>query len=85
MTRLSGDQWKFPDGSLIAVEPGMAVKGVVLWNGYDYDNQFWVRHGRPVHHALCGKSTDVHGRPWNGECNACLFLKKGSSYKEEHI
>lgn len=36
MSRTSSDQYKIIDG----------VK--VLWNGYDYENQHWVREGKKL-------------------------------------
>lgn len=78
MTRISGDQWIFPDGRTVVVQPGEIVEGAKLYNGYDYKNQFWVQNGKLIHHALCGKKEDRFGRPWNGPCNVCEYLCKSN-------
>lgn len=81
MTRTSGDTWIYPDGRTVTVQPGEQVEGAKLYNGYDYENQFWVNEGEPVHHALCGKTTDALGRPWDGICAVCEYLKSNNGLK----
>lgn len=47
MSRQSCDQYKLATGELVNVstmeEP---PQGAVLWNGYDYDKQYWVHEGK---------------------------------------
>lgn len=76
MSRSRGDIWKMPDGKMIEVDCGNIVETGILWDGYNYVNQFWVKEGVPVHHPLCGKTHDATGKPWTGGCNACDYLKK---------
>lgn len=45
--RTSCDQYKTIDGNIINVG-GMDLppEGSTLWNGFDYDNQYWVYNGQ---------------------------------------
>jgi hypothetical protein len=44
--RTSKDEYKTLDGSLVAVSQDQKPpQGAVIWNGYDYKNQFWVFNG----------------------------------------
>ena len=49
MSRQSCDQYKLPSGIIVnapqSVIEEVIKDGGVLWNGYDYQRQFWVFHG----------------------------------------
>lgn len=41
------DEYKTKDGKIVAVSQSDAPpEGSRIWNGYDYQNQFWVFHGK---------------------------------------
>ncbi len=79
MSRSSGDEWKFSNGAVITVEPGFSVPGAELWNGFNYEKQYWVVNGVPQHHALCGSKTDRLGKQWDGYCQVCSTSPKQST------
>lgn len=44
--RTSCDQYKTVEGNIINVfDLDSLPDGAILWNGYDYDNQYWVYNG----------------------------------------
>ena len=49
MSRVSGDQYKLPNGELVNTQPGdKPSEDAILWNGYDYNNQHWVKEGKKI-------------------------------------
>ena len=47
MSRTSKDEWKLPDGSILALTQDQEPPaGAIVWNGYDYEKQEWVFEGK---------------------------------------
>lgn len=47
MSRVSCDQYRLPSGEIVDVSGATRVpEGSTLWNGYDYQNQYWVHEGK---------------------------------------
>lgn len=47
MSRVSCDQYRLEDGTIVPVSGDeRPPEGATLWNGYDYDNQYWVHEGK---------------------------------------
>lgn len=45
--RTSRDEYKLPNGNIVAIsQMEKPPEGSVIWNGYDYVNQFWVYNGK---------------------------------------
>jgi hypothetical protein len=45
--RTSNDQYKLSNDSIISIgQSTQPPKGAVIWNGYDYKNQYWVFEGK---------------------------------------
>lgn len=49
--RTSCDQYKLPNGAIVNatsadIETRIKADGGVLWNGYDYEKQYWVHNGK---------------------------------------
>lgn len=46
MSRTSNDQYKLVTGEIIELNQMQEVpQGAILWNGYDYEKQYWVYNG----------------------------------------
>ena len=44
--RKSGDEYKLPNGEIVGVSLSeKPPQGARIWNGYDYENQYWVYNG----------------------------------------
>ena len=49
MTRTSPDFWKLKDGSIIPLwQDKRPPKGAILWSGFDYIRQVWLRKGKLI-------------------------------------
>lgn len=47
MSRVSCDQYRLPDGTLVDVPlDTFPPNGATLWKGYDYNKQCWVFEGK---------------------------------------
>ena len=44
--RTSQNQYKDNQGKLVFLEDETNPDNLKLWNGYDYDNQYWVLKGK---------------------------------------
>ncbi len=44
--RTSKDEYKLPTGEVVALSQNeQPPTGARIWNGYDYQRQYWVRNG----------------------------------------
>ena len=45
--RKSQDQYITADGQIVTLAlDAPKPPGLILWNGYDYENQYWVHNGK---------------------------------------
>jgi len=45
--RTSNDEYRLPDNTIISINQNtQPPKNAVIWNGYDYQNQYWVLQGK---------------------------------------
>lgn len=78
MSRVSCDQYKLPDGTLVLVSGAeRPPEGSVLWNGYDYDKQYWVYEGERDTRTLEELQAKMHGAESGCPvemCSACFAI-----------
>ena len=93
--RTSKDVYKLPDGTIVALSQDQAPpEGSVIWNGYDYRNQYWVLDGKRDTRTLeelratlkfCYKCRTVPIGKYESECYDCRDKPAGvkpiSEYK----
>ena len=71
--RTSKDEYKLPDGTIAALSQDQAPpEGAVVWNGYDYRNQYWVREGARDTRTLEELRAAVENKK-SKVCNGCGY------------